>query len=540
MSRIRSSLRLHLAILAATAFTALALLPGLASAAEITVNTTNDEAPSPGECEGGVCSLRQAINKANNTLGRDTIVLPAGTYHLTLKGSGENEGATGDLDITEESGIQIIGAGARTTVVDASGLEDRVFDVRPLGVLELSKLTVTGGLAIGEYGGGIDAAEAALALDQVAVRGNVASENGRGGGIAVEETETRIKASLIANNRNSGDGGGIWTNKSELLIENTTIADNEVDTSLYPTEPGWGAFGGAMEVSGGHLGMQNVTIAGNTIHDGNGGTEGSGAAISGGPKTAAIVNTIIYGNVGKEVTIPGQCDETLESEGHNLEQQPPEFEGTIERCFGPGTALIADPLLGSLANNGGETDTMALLGGSPAINAGDPGKCPATDQRGLPRPQLGGCDIGAFEVQPVPPPPPPVVFKPTITRKGKVKVKKAGKTFLVKPGFLVTCSTGGPSCTGTIRAIVRFGKSPSPGAKIAAKKVAIGSAKFTIAAGRSKKPSLKLNSKGAKMLLQTGKLGALFAVNARAGTGPVVTTKAALMLKLPAKRRHKG
>jgi hypothetical protein len=68
-----------------------------------------------------------------------------------------------------------------------------------------------------------------------------------------------------------------------------------------------------------------------------------------------------------------------------------------------GTDLIGvDPMLGPLANNGGPTETQALLAGSPAIDAADPRppadhatRCPTTDQRGVAR--NGRCDIGAFE-----------------------------------------------------------------------------------------------------------------------------------------------
>jgi hypothetical protein len=63
----------------------------------------------------------------------------------------------------------------------------------------------------------------------------------------------------------------------------------------------------------------------------------------------------------------------------------------------PGSLNDTDPLLGPLADYGGPTPTMALLAGSPAIDAADPAACPPTDQRGRPRPFGAGCDIGAFE-----------------------------------------------------------------------------------------------------------------------------------------------
>jgi len=76
---------------------------------------------------------------------------------------------------------------------------------------------------------------------------------------------------------------------------------------------------------------------------------------------------------------------------------------------GPGDLNNTDPLLGSLQNNGGPTQTMALLSGSPAIDVGNPAGCTdglghslKTDQRGMPRPDpedKGGCDMGAYESQ---------------------------------------------------------------------------------------------------------------------------------------------
>jgi hypothetical protein len=91
------------------------------------------------------------------------------------------------------------------------------------------------------------------------------------------------------------------------------------------------------------------------------------------------------------------------SEGYNLSS-----DGTCG-LIGPGDMQNTDPLLGPLQQNGGPTQTMALLPGSPAIDAGNPSGCTdsnshllKTDQRGMPRPDkedTGGCDIGAFEKQ---------------------------------------------------------------------------------------------------------------------------------------------
>jgi len=93
----------------------------------------------------------------------------------------------------------------------------------------------------------------------------------------------------------------------------------------------------------------------------------------------------------------------LTNGGNNLQfprTKEPDFPHDINNLItSPASAIIfTDPLLGPLADNGGPQQTMALGAGSPAINAGNSTACPATDQRGIGRPQGSGCDIGAYEV----------------------------------------------------------------------------------------------------------------------------------------------
>jgi Right handed beta helix region len=427
----------------------LAALPALAGAATFTVNTTADQAPSLSECSGvaGDCGLRQAVDKANTNPGPDTVVVPSGQYLLTIPGAGGDE--VGDLNVTEGA-LSLEGAGARHSIIDATGNESRIFEVEPESALNLSGVTVTGGRTE-EGGGGIYVEEATLDLEGVAVTDNESFNASSGGGIDAHDSDVTIRDSTISGNRNSGNGGGINAEGEEedsLSIENSTVAGNVVDTSLYPGEPDWGAFGGGMEVYTGHFTMRNVTISGNTIHDGNGGESGDGAGINAEPEPGeiiSIVNTIVYGNTATMTEATGQCYVTLTSEGHNLEGPEPAGE---PRCFETASDLVANPLLGPLADNGGETDTMALTTGSPAVDAGDPDNCPSTDQRGVARPQSAGCDIGAFElVAPVVTPPAtvkPITPVPTAAptlklKKIKLNLKKGTATILAQvsgPGKL--------------------------------------------------------------------------------------------------------
>jgi CSLREA domain-containing protein len=392
------------------AFAALAAVPALAGAATFTVNTTADNPPAPGEClgAGGGCSLRQAVDSANLAGGTNTIIVPAGTYDLTIEAAAGDGIENGDLNVSDEA-LTITGAGARRTVIDANLIEDRLFNAEPGSMLNLEGLGITGGRTSGN-GGGILAESASLTLDGVALTDNEAYESGSGGGVYIGGGPLlHVVASLIAENRNSGDGGGLFSFADEVSIEDSTLADNVVNTALYPGNPGWAAYGGAMEAQGGKLVIKNATISGNQIIDGNGGEGGAGAALSARFIESEVVNAIIADNTGVEVEEVGQCAETLGSLGHNLETQEPEGEA---RCFEEPTDLIADPMLAASANNGGETDTVALTASSPAIDAGDSTLCLPTDQRGYARPVGSGCDIGAYEFGAGPPVTPVVPVTP--------------------------------------------------------------------------------------------------------------------------------
>jgi hypothetical protein len=159
--------------------------------------------------------------------------------------------------------------------------------------------------------------------------------------------------------------------------------------------------------------FKHVTISGNTA---SGSDAGAGVFVN---EDMTFGNALVAGNTTDGA--PDDCvndESTITELGHNLQGSP--------GCgFTAAGDITGDPLLGGLANNGGDTDTMALLSASPAIDSGGTDVCAATDQRDLPRPALGGCDIGAFEVQAAaaaPPPAPPAApadtKRPTVTVAG--------------------------------------------------------------------------------------------------------------------------
>ncbi len=112
--------------------------------ATINVNTTDDELNNDGDC-----SLREAIRAANTDTavdgcdkgnGSDRINVPFGTYTLSINGQGEDNTATGDLDILDD--LTIIGAGMDKTIIDGGGI-DRVFHLVDDSSCSYFELTVS-------------------------------------------------------------------------------------------------------------------------------------------------------------------------------------------------------------------------------------------------------------------------------------------------------------------------------------------------------------------------------------------------------------
>src|SRR5262249_18365714 len=143
--------------------------------------------------------------------------------------------------------------------------------------------------------------------------------------------------------------------------------------------------------------ITSSTISGNHA---TGTTFSNGGGIEG---NMAPTATIVAGNSASGGTVTGpDCDASLHSGGYNLVGVGTDCGGLVvpDRV---GTAVNPiDPMLDALQNNGGPTQTMGLLPGSPAIGAIplSAGACvvgTATDQRGVARPQGKGCDIGAVE-----------------------------------------------------------------------------------------------------------------------------------------------
>jgi hypothetical protein len=288
--------------------------------------------------DSGVGTLRAAVMNADLAGGSVISLSVSGTINL----------ASPLPDIFRS--VQVLGSGSPITVQrsTAPGTPDfRIFtvDAQTATILDLevtiSNLTIVNGLVSGTNGGGI--------LNSANL--------------------TIINCTLTGNSASLGSGGGIY-NASLLAIRNSTLAGNSA------------SFSGGALFNGGGTGLFNSTLAGNSASIGGGIEIFSGQV--------APLDTIIAGNTA--TTSGPDLSGAITSFGHNLIGNASGSSGFVASDL-----LNYNPLLGVLQNNGGPTPTMALLPGSPAIDAGDNFNALATDQRGFPRIVNGIIDIGAFE-----------------------------------------------------------------------------------------------------------------------------------------------
>ena len=191
-------------------------------------------------------------------------------------------------------------------------------------------------------------------------------------------------------------GGGIRTGSGSVSLTNSTLSGNSTS--------GDGASGGGIRAFSGGVSLTNSTLSGNSAATGVGGGVFVFDFLSN--PSFTIENSIVAGNTdngtapdlrpnpGSTLTINHSLIGVVDNLGT--------VTGDIGNLLGTLAAPI-DPLLAPLADNGGPTETHALLVGSPAIDAGDPtavagvDNTPEFDQRGQPRVGAGRLDIGAFE-----------------------------------------------------------------------------------------------------------------------------------------------
>lgn len=368
-----------------------------------------------------------------------TLILDAGHYELGLVGNSEENSAEGDLDIL--GNISIIGDSAGQTLIDGMGV-DRVFDVHLGGRLKLERISVTGGRA--DNGGGV-LSNGALFIVNSEVVNNFAFD--LGGGIGVESGVTEIIGSSIRNNEmplfghllSGGFGGGLAVGDALASVTQSTIAHN---TSRF----GGGIFSYSdIQDHSRNLVLTNSTISNNHAFDDGGGlligkdasidhvtvasndaesndTDGYAAYGTSTQPVGFVVhvaNSIFAGNGNRDVSdfdflgdwrttisrryAPLESDTGIESRGSNLVGRLASATAiNVFNKIGDKIDPAAISQLGPLRNNGGPTETHALLPGSPALDSAL-NSTQSVDQRGIPRLQdaigdgIAVSDIGAFE-----------------------------------------------------------------------------------------------------------------------------------------------
>ncbi len=355
-------------------------------------------------------TLRYAIAEANAATSPSAIEFELGSGPATITL------LQGQLELSNASDATTIYEGPGQEGVTISGNNaSRVFQV-DLGVTaSISGLTLTGGNAGTDgYGGGLANYGGNVTLTNCTLSGNSATY---GGGVASTGGSTLTLTNCTVSGNTASKAGGVdLTNGALGMLSNCTIAGNYA----YSSSGGVNGFdatasltdctisgnatdgaGGGLNTAYGSLTLTNCTVSGNYAFGGSGGgvanygvvtltnctLSGNYAYGSGGgldnDGTATLGNTIVAGNTSNS----GGPDVygAVTSLGHNLIGETDGSSGWVGSDLTGTIATPLEPLLAPLDSYGGPTETMALLPGSPAIDAGSNALVPGgvtTDQRG--------------------------------------------------------------------------------------------------------------------------------------------------------------
>ncbi|HLO32553.1 MAG TPA: choice-of-anchor Q domain-containing protein [Anaerolineales bacterium] len=338
----------------------------LAEPTTLVVTKTTDT--NDGVCDPD-CSLREAIAVA---VAGDTVIFDASL-------AGQIISLTSEISI--DKNLLIDGSGLNLAAKISGGLSTRIFNISPNGVVTLQSLSLqdarssSNGGAI-YNGGDLTVSNSTFTND---------ASTGNGGGIYSSAILDISSSTFSGNSAYSGGAvyvdGGIFVNPSNSrTIVNSTFVSNQATGT---NGQGGGVFNRG-DANG--PGPNNPLILANNTFSGNGAQEGGNLYSLG---SLSLSNNIFANNTDGGDCVSYAFGGTVTGFNNLIE------DGVV--CS-TGYFISGDPLLGPLADNGGSTQTMGILPGSPALDAGT-ATCLPTDQRGVTRPQGAACEIGAYEYE---------------------------------------------------------------------------------------------------------------------------------------------
>ncbi len=332
----------------------------------LTVNNTTFSTNSAEE-GGAICSNGGTVTAANSGFFDNS----AGNYGGAISEHGATVTVTGTNFSGNSAGNGAAGIyadGGRVSVNDSSFHTNSAANFSGAIWQEYGTLTVTNSIFDSNRGGLLGGAIQSGGTTTVSNSTFYNNNAVYGGGLYNDGTGTVTGSTFYGNISTSGGaghGGAIYNEGATRSVSNSTLYDNTGDN------------GGGIANEQGAVTVVNSTIAGNS---------GAGIYYLGPSGTTTLKNTIVAGNLPG-----GNCSGAVADGLGNL---------TYPDRTCPG--INRNPVLGSLQNNGGPTQTMALGVGSAAIDVGNAAACAASpvnnlDQRGVARPQGAHCDIGALE-----------------------------------------------------------------------------------------------------------------------------------------------
>jgi predicted outer membrane repeat protein len=431
---------------------------GLCSLREAIMNANAALDTTSGDCTAGSSGLDSITFAASGTITL-TASLPLIDDDLAIDGSGRQVALSGSgayqvLVVTSQAKLEL----NQLTIAHGSCDSCNLFGIFNYGggIYNAGMLLVKDSVFIDNHAGGPDASGGAiynrgtLTVTHSTFSGNTTTS--RGGGIYNYNGKLTLLESSFSANQATGAGGGIYHDGGTLAVTGSTFSANRADSgagiydgygalmvassSFSANEAvGPGGYGGGILIdfsasaavagstfsanqavtggggisNGGALTLANSTLSANSAAREGGGIYSNGTltvtnatlsanrASSGGglyihSGVATLRNSIVANSPDG-----GNCAGSIANGGHNLDSQ-----AACGWAAEDGSLSDADPRLGPLADNGGASQTFALLAFSPAIDAGDDEVCRLApvegfDQRGMKRPVGPHCDIGAFE-----------------------------------------------------------------------------------------------------------------------------------------------